>query len=337
MSEEKTGNLTPDEEELLMKLNNHDIKEINFHLTSEGIVYEDLEEITEKYNPAIFRRLLRSLEEKGILEQKDYQMVVFCPKCRSPEVYTKYACTKCKSVDIKRNDFIEHSHCGYIDDKSKFEKDHRFVCPNCDTDLGSVDEEPPESGKESYTIIGSSFKCNNCGNNFERPNIQHQCQGCGSSFNFKQSKYEKISSYIKTGRAAEMSPENRIQRVKDSIQDILSEWGVDVKYDTVLRGQSEGEHVFDVIGETKQKIILADISENGKPNDLITLFGKRVDVQTRLEKSITTILIDVSGNGEVGGLGDVYDIKILKSDDDFENNLNEFLGTIIEKKKGLFR
>jgi hypothetical protein len=337
MSEVKTDNLTPDEEELLIKLNNNEINEINFELTHNGIVYKGIEEIAEQYNPLIFRRLLDSLEKKGVLERNDYQMVVFCPKCRSPKVYTNYSCTKCKSVDIVRNDFLEHSHCGYIDDKSKFEKNYRFVCPNCQTDLGSVDEEPKESGKESYNIIGSSFKCNNCGNNFERPNIQHQCQNCGADFNFKQSKYEKISSYIKTDIASEVSPENRIVRVKETVQTVFSDWNIDIEFDKQLRGQSEGEHNFDIIGETKSIMILCDISENGKPNDLISLFGKRVDVQTKIEKTIKTMLFDVSGNGEVGGLGDVYDIKILKSGENLEKELVEFLGTIMEKKKGLFR
>ncbi|MFP3951683.1 MAG: hypothetical protein ACLFVP_06070 [Candidatus Bathyarchaeia archaeon] len=329
---EDMDNLTPEEEELLMKLNNHDVEEISFSVTSDGITYEDIEELTGDYNPIIFRRLLRSLADKGYLEEKEHGMFVFCPKCNSLDVHTKYTCTKCKSMDISRNDFIEHPHCGYIDEKSKFERELRYVCPNCDTDLGSIDEEPPESGKESYTVIGSSFICNSCGHNFERPNINHQCQSCEAKFNFKQSRYEKVASYRKTQKAIEMSPRNKLQQVREDMRSLLDEKGLKVEFNATLMGQSEGAHTFDIVGRDKSMLLVADISVNGTPEDLISLFGKKVDVHAREQTPINTLLIDISGNGEVKGLGDVYDIKIMKPDEEFQERLSEYLDDVVKSK-----
>lgn len=322
--------LTPEEEELLMKLNNHDVQKIDFEVTSEGILYRGIEEIAEEYNPIIFRRLLSGLDEKGYLEEEDHNMFVFCPKCNSIEVYTKYACTKCKSTDITRKDFIEHPHCGYIDEKSKFEEGFRYVCPNCDTDLGPVEEEPPESGKDSYTIIGSSFVCNDCGHNFEKPNIVHKCQNCGANFSYKQSRYAKISSYKKTQKGTELSPKNKLQQIRGEVKTILEEMDMEVEVDTTLMGQSEGAHSFDIVGRDKEVLLVTDISVNGTPEDLISLFGKKVDVHAREQIPISTLLIDISGNGEVKGLGDVYDIKIMKPDEGFAERLRDYIDFIHE-------
>lgn len=327
---EDMDSLTPEEEELLMKLNNHEVEDIDFEVTSEGIIYQGIEDIADDYNPIILRQLLRSLDEKGYLEERDHKMIVFCPKCNSIEVYTKYACTKCKSTDITRKDFIEHPHCGYIDEKSKFEEDFRYVCPNCNTDLGPMGEEPPESGKESYTVIGSSFICNSCGHNFEKPNILHQCQDCGANFSYKQSRYEKISSYKKTQKGTELSPKNKLQQIRDEVKNLLEERNMEVEVDPTLMGQSEGAHSFDIVGRNREALLVADISVNGTPEDLISLFGKKVDVHAREQKPINTLLIDISGNGEVKGLGDVYDIKIMKPDEEFQEKLIEYLDDILE-------
>jgi uncharacterized OB-fold protein len=336
MSEEKQYNLSPEEEELLLKLNNHKINEIDFEVTEEGLVYKGTEDIAKEYNPLIFRRLLNSLSDKGFLERKENKMIVFCPKCNSPDVYTNYACTRCKSTDIVRKDFIEHSHCGYIDDKSKFEKELRFVCPNCDTDLGLMDEEPPTSGKESYSIIGSSFICNDCGHNFERPHIIHECQKCGAVFNFKQSKYEKVFSYTKVESALDLSPEHQIQKIKDDLVDLLDKKDVKAEFDTVLKGQSNGDHNFDITIRGKENLLVGDISLKGTAEELIKLFGKKVDVHAKEKIPVSTLLIDLSDKGEVTGLGDVYDIKIIRLNEDYENTIKEYIDSIFVTKKSLF-
>lgn len=323
--------LTPEEEKLLTKLNNYDIQKIDFQVTSQGVTYPDIKDIVEEYNPIIFNRLLTSLTDKGYLEETGHQMFIFCPKCNSLDVYTKYKCPQCKSTDITRKDFIEHPHCGYIDQKSKFEKEFRYVCPNCETDLGPMGEKPQESGKESYTVLGSSFTCNNCEQNFEKPNLIHQCQNCGANFSYKQSRYQKISSYKKTQKALQLSPANEVQQIKKDIQKILEERDIEGRINATLMGESEGEHKFDVIGKSKPGLIVGDISVENAPEDLISLFGKRTDVHAGTEVPIFAFLIDLSHNEKVQKMEDVYDIKTIKTGENFQKRFKEYLNTILEK------
>ncbi|MFW6117286.1 MAG: hypothetical protein ACOC6G_01715 [Thermoproteota archaeon] len=323
--------LTLEEEDLLMKLNNHDVKKIDFEVTSQGIAYPSIGEITEEYHPIIFRQLLRSLAEKGLLKETGHQMLIFCPKCDSIEVYTKYQCPNCKSTDIARQDFIEHPHCGYIDQKDKFEKGLRYVCPNCDTDLGPIEEEPQETGKESYNVLGSSFICHSCGHNFEKPNITHQCLNCGATFNVKQSRYQKISSYQKTMKATGISPENRLNQIRNQIKDILEERDIRVSINAILMGESEGKHQFDIIGRTKRRFLLGDISIEGRSEDITNLLGKKTDVHARAQRPVSTFLIDLTENPEIQRLGKVYNITIIPYDQQLPEKFNQYLDKVLEK------
>lgn len=167
-------------------------------MTPEGVVYEGLEEIMdeEDYDWEMLHQTLESLADKDYLMRRGHSRVLLCPKCGSPHVYSKYACTKCESMDVSHIKLIEHVFCGYTGIWDKFVKKTRLVCPNCDTDMGSIHSRPPGDGSQiDYRVIGTTYECEKCGNRFDRPTILHECQECGSTFDFKTSRYEKIFNY----------------------------------------------------------------------------------------------------------------------------------------------
>jgi CheY-like chemotaxis protein len=193
-----TSALTSEEEGLLRKIVEKGLRLIRPKIDIKGISYEDLEDIlkVEHGGWQRYQYMFENLAERGILIPRDHVRVLFCPKCGSPHVYSRYACPKCQSPDVANIRLIEHQLCGYtwmIDDSRSRSN---IVCPNCEADLGPYYRGPVgDDSYGDYKIIGSSYECTNCGNRFDRPNIMHECQNCGTIFDYRNSRYEKLHDY----------------------------------------------------------------------------------------------------------------------------------------------
>ena len=188
--------LTTDEKALLTQLINKGIKKIELKTSLDGITYEGLEDIIKEYGEQKLRNLLEALANKKYLTIKERDPALFCPKCHSLHVYSKYTCSRCQSVNVNRIELIEHPFCGYTGVKKNFIFGASLTCPNCKTDLGSIDGRPPGDGsREDYKVIGSSFECEECGNRFNKPDFIHNCQKCGEIFDYQTAIYEKLHDY----------------------------------------------------------------------------------------------------------------------------------------------
>jgi len=175
-----------------------EIKEIKIRIGIDGVTYEGLDDILieEEYDWDYLRNLLQSLAEKKLILQKDHVKVILCPKCGSPHVYTKYACPTCQSSDVESIKLIEHPYCGYTGTKKSYISGSKLVCPKCKTELREVNRKTQGKGSiNNYRIIGSTFECEACNQRFDRPNLIHICQNCGSEFNYKTAIYKKEYNY----------------------------------------------------------------------------------------------------------------------------------------------
>lgn len=188
--------LTSEEESLLTRLVDNDVREIKQRIGPEGIIFEELADIVEDYEKQDIRQLLKSLAEKGALIAKEKDRSILCQNCGSPLVISRYRCPRCNSEKVDRIELIEHSFCGYTGVREKFISGSALICPNCKTKLGSFNERPIGDGsKKDYRIIGSSFECEKCGNRFNKPDVSHTCQNCGAVFDYKTARYEKLYDY----------------------------------------------------------------------------------------------------------------------------------------------
>lgn len=312
MSQREGKPLTEEEGGLLLRLIERGVRELRPTLRRGDIEYEGLEDLYDKYGVEGLHNLLKSLADKGFLIVKEYDRVIHCPKCGSVHVYSKYTCPRCHSMRVDRMEFIEHPFCGYIGDRDGFISDSTLLCPNCKIELGFVGGKPPGDGsRQDYRIIGSSFECRKCGYRFERPQVVHTCNLCGALFNYKTAGYEKLYSYEIPEQVAEalgLVPE--LRSILKPLESALVERGYSIERNGRLVGVSGGEHTFNLVASKDEKRIVVDISRKGEQRDIVSLLGKKMDV-----RPTSTVLIDMSGSGEISALGRVYDITVLDGKD----------------------
>jgi len=240
-----------------------------------------------------------------------------CPDCSSPEVYSKYACPKCDSHNVEYIELIEHMKCGYIGSKDKFMKDSSLVCPGCQA---KFDEDSKEI---TYREIGSCYQCEKCGYRFDKPEIIHLCQKCERSFTYKDAKYIKIFAYKITDET--LNNLGRDLPILEDINKILTDNGFKVQLNPKITGASGVQHSFDILAEKNETRLVIDISLTGNKNDMISLLGKKVDVDPT-----NALIIDMSNLDELTPLGKVYGITVLKTTDkqNFPDHFENFLVTL---------
>ena len=305
--------------ELLGKLIKRNLIELKPILDKEGVHYTDIEKSLEDANPARVEGMLHNLEKEGILEAKVIDRAITCPDCSSPEAYSKYICLKCGSHNIEYTRLIEHMKCGYIGTKEKFTKDSFLVCPGCQAVFGE------DSKDVTYREIGSCYQCEKCGYRFDKPEIIHLCQKCGRTFTYQDAKYVKIFSYRITNEAVKDLSRNL--PIVEDVKDSLTRKGFDVQLHPQVKGASGVSHSFDLLAEKAGTRLAIDISIVGAKNDMISLLGKKVDVNPS-----EALIIDLSNLDELTTLGKVYGIKVFKAANNQEipESLERFLTTFAE-------
>jgi hypothetical protein len=319
--------LPKEQESIIRRALERNVDEIIPNSKPNTLTYHKLEDLVEEMGLKKFQRSLKGLANKGFLEEREHARAIFCPNCGSIHVHSKYKCPKCESTKVTRKELIEHSHCGYIGNKDGFESNDRLVCPNCGADLGPISEDPAESGKKSYNVIGSSFVCDDCENHFDRPHVIHNCTNCGNVFNHKTALYNKLYAYRLTDQSKSSSSQPESLGVLRKIEEILRENDYVVDSPGELEGQSDVVQKFNILARRRNEKLVVDVSD-GERKDLIDLLGKKIDVEA--DKAV---LIDFSGKMERTELAQNQNILLL---DGKQDNLEKtLLDYIKDRKRGL--
>jgi len=284
-------------EELLRKLIRKGVLELRPSLDKAGVRYVEAEEAWN-VDSARVKSMLVGLEKKGILKSEFLDRVLTCPHCGSPEVHSKYACSRCKSDNVEFTELFEHIKCGYIGAKDTFVKEDVLACPRCQTVLGE--------GSSDHRVIGNFYQCEKCLYRFDKPDVVHFCQNCGTTSTHQTAKYIKIFGYrIPDETIREFQKELPILK---NIKKILTDRGFKVQVHAKVAGSSGVESPFDIFAEKDDVRLVVDVSLSGDKNDIIALLAKKVDVNpTR------AVIVDLSTGDELANLGKVYDIAVLKT------------------------
>jgi len=311
--------LDTETKKLLGKLIKRNLIELRPTLDKEGVHYVEIEKSLEDASPVKVEGILHNLEKEGILDAKVIDRAITCPDCGSPEAYSKYICLKCGSHNIEYTRLIEHMKCGHIGTKDKFTRDSYLACPGCQAVFGE------DSKDVTYREIGSCYQCEKCGYRFDKPEIIHVCQKCRRTFTYQDARYIKILAYRITNEAVKGLSRNI--PIVEAVKDSLTRKGFDVQLHPQVEGTSGVSHSFDVLAEKAGIRLAIDISITGAKNDMISLLGKKVDVNPN-----EALIIDLSNLDELITLGKVYDIKVFKAahNQEIPESLERFLASLAE-------
>ena len=304
-----------EEQKLLRKLIKRGVLELTPTLNKTGIRYVEAEETWKTADSVQVKGALENLEKKGALKSKFIDRVLTCPDCGSPEVYSKYACPKCNSINAEYTELLEHMKCGYIGSKDKFIKDSSLVCPGCQAEL--------KEEAIHYRVIGNCYQCEKCGYRFDTPEIIHICQECRRTFTYQEAKYIKIFAYKITDET--VNDFGRDLPILENIKKILVDKGFKVQLHPQITGASGVQHSFDILAEKNETRLVVDISITGNKNDMISLLGKKVDVNPT-----KALIIDLSKLDKLTPLEKVYDITVFKTTENHNllNQLENFLDAL---------
>jgi len=281
-------------DDLLRKLIRKGVLELRPSLDKVGVRYIEAEEAWN-VDSARVKSMLAGLEKKGVLKSEFLDRVLTCPHCGSPEVHSKYACSRCKSDNVE---FTELIKCGYIGSKDTFVKEDVLVCPRCQTVLGE--------GSSDHRVIGNFYQCEKCLYRFDKPDVVHFCQNCGTTSTHQTAKYIKLFGYkILDETIREFQKELPVLK---NIKKTLTDRGFKVQVHAKVAGSSGVESPFDIVAEKDEVRLVVDVSMGGDKNDIIGLLAKKVDVNpTR------ALILDLSEGDELVVLGRIYGIDVLKA------------------------
>jgi len=248
---------------------------------------------------------LNKLQEAGILEKELYDKIIFCPKCGSASVSTRYCCPFCKSFDIQKSALVEHVKCGYMDIEDKFCKGDTYVCPKCNEDLRKIDVD--------YRKAGIWCVCRECKKSFDTPVPMHFCRNCGETSTFEEVIIKDVYAYALKENVTAESSINLF--LVSAIREFLIKERLNVESPGLLRGKSGANHSFDIVAypADKSQTIVVDLAMSTGPivseQPVIALFAKIFDVSP--EKSYLIAIPKLSENGKK--MAELYKIQAIEA------------------------
>ncbi len=309
------------EKEFFIDLIGRGVERLEPKITPDGIQYNDIEYDDWRLQVS----MLEELAEKGFLKSEDFDRAILCPSCDSPHVYSKYACPTDRSIFIKKVILLRHESDGFQGEIKLFDKKGRLICPQCNQDLGSVNNH--NTWDPGLKEIGYSFECESNGHRFERPLVIHNCPSCGSVFDYKTARYIPLTAFTLTQKAYDfVKSSSEIDKLVKPVIDYLKINSLGIQYNFQLKGVSGSTHKFDLAASVGPALLVIDYSF-GDPQKLVSLLGKKLDIP-----GTEVALLDFSDNEELHNLGKVYNIPII---DTGKKNWAQVLDAVIERMKSV--
>jgi len=194
--------------------------------------------------------LLERMADIGILKSTLFEKILFCPKCSSPSnVFARFKCTNCASIDISINRMIEHLPCGTIHNEKAFRVGTGLVCPTCKRSLQKPEEQ---------RLIGLVCTCNKCSAHFEDPNQSFYCRKCQTDFNLTTGLITDVRTYEMNERTLE---EVRSQLGIPVIASVLERSGFRLEVPGTLRGKRRNVQ-FSIVAHKDSSLIAIDLASS---------------------------------------------------------------------------
>jgi len=224
----------------------------------------------------IERSLLQKMADIGMVTEALYERSVSCPTCGTPtNVYLRFKCAQCGSIDITINRMIEHLQCGTIHQENVFRVGRNLICPTCKKLLASATD---------YRVIGVVCSCKACSAHFEDPVQSFYCRGCKKDFSLPSASVVDVFTYSMSKSV--LNEARRFLGV-DALTRILTENGYLVKSPgtvLVVGGHSK-ETVFSLTAQKDTRLIAIDVSQSDtevEVEPVLELFVKMLEANPTL-------------------------------------------------------
>jgi hypothetical protein len=210
------------------------------------------------------------MAETGIVNETLFEKILFCPKCNTPSnVYVRFKCTQCGSINISMNRMIEHLHCGTIHQESAFRIGRGMTCPTCKKLIVKPEE---------YRLVGMVCSCNDCSAHFEDPTQTFYCRSCQVDFALPTANIVYVYTYTMNGN---LLGEIRAQLGIPAIARILVGAGLEATSPGFLpAGPKESQ--FSIVARRDSNIIAIDVSQSDSEVEVepvLDLYVKLLEVK----------------------------------------------------------
>ena len=278
------------------------VQEIQPSINSTGkIGYPSAEEMMNCVSERAIE-ILEYLANENVLRKKLYDKILKCPECGSSNLKFNILCPRCKSLDMRKGEVLEHFRCGYSEFEAEFRRENgKYVCPKCRKELEAIGVD--------YARLGLLYVCRSCGERFSEPKQNWRCLGCSMDSTLKELGEMDVYSY-------EFNKEkggwllSQLQR-KHRIHEFLVKNGYKTRLDVKLKGISGMNHVLDiwgsrVIGER----IVGGISEETSFEKVVSLHAIAEDLMAR-----AILLVRMEPAEEMRALAERLNVTILKDEE----------------------
>lgn len=139
---------------------------------------------------------LRTLADIDIVAEEPSRSVIACPDCGFLDFTLYVECPECESIQMNKEEALEHFDCGNIDFRSKFDKgEGSLVCPKCEKKLKVIGVD--------YRKIENWYRCLNK-HFFGQPNLKFVCSKCNGRFSLEETKVDTLHNYKLTKSGSQL-------------------------------------------------------------------------------------------------------------------------------------
>jgi hypothetical protein len=274
-----------------------------------GVIYPEAVSYFRDKNTFEIDSILSKLSDNGFLEGQLVDRVITCPVCNGSEVYSKYQCDKCKSLNISHVEILIHPLCGYSGSRSSFLPSSQgpgyAQCPKCKRVFATT-------SKKDITSLGKLFECDSCNNRFDAPKIVHKCKICDSIFTYNEAKYRPVYKYSLSAKSTNSFMSGHLSM--PTIVDWFKNQGFIVETSKEITGKSGTVHRFDVVVSstgTMQNLLLGDFSVSLDEKTILATFAKRYDTNPDAKSFVLT---HNKASKAIENLSNLYGISIIYMD-----------------------
>jgi DNA-binding NarL/FixJ family response regulator len=230
-------------------------KVLNYLMISEDSVIEQTVEPSSYYKMQVleperdFSDIFATLERAGYVTKSSKRLALCCPRCRSANLVSYFACANCNKSDFIKGDVIEHNRCGYNDMEFAFQKNNsneHLFCPKCNKELKLIGVD--------YLRTEAAYKCKECSNIFPTPEQRFVCHDCDNSFRLSEGGWK--SMYMYRLNPAKVQELNQKTLPLQSVEEYLSSKGFRISLEDYVDSKLQKFGQFDLVAYKENTIFV---------------------------------------------------------------------------------